>query len=305
MNRRSPPWGAIEAFVAAARFGSFKAAAEQLGLSAPAFSRRIQTLEAHVGTKLFDRTMPIPSLTPAGRRYLLRLEPGYEAVRAATEWMMPMPQHRPLRVGVSQSLAISWLVPRLNRLHEAEKGLQVALHTRSGNVDLAGGSADVGIIYGNGDWPELVSHKLFELEAFVVCAPALLAGSAAPRSVDDLSQQQLLEALHPPDLWRVWLERAGGQASLVRERHYFDSIQVLYEAAASGLGLAIGVRPLVDQFLAEGRLVAPFPGAVRLPGAYYLAALPHMRRESAVQAFWRWVASEAAPPNQRPAEVAR
>jgi LysR family glycine cleavage system transcriptional activator len=293
MNRRSPPWGAIEAFITASRFASFKEAAAQLGLSAPAFSRRIQTLEAHVGTRLFDRTLPVPALTLAGRRYLARLEPGYEAVRAATERMMPTPDRRPLRVAVSQSMAISWLLPRLEHFHAQERGIEVELHTRLGTVDLGGGAADVGLLYGDGHWPDLQAQKLLELEAFVVCAPELAGGLPRPAAPRDLDQHRLLEPLQPPNLWKTWSTLAGVPVHPAQERQYFDSMQVMYEAAARGLGLAIGVRPLVDPFLAEGRLVAAWPGTVPLPGGYHVAALPFMRREPAVRRFWQWIVCQA------------
>lgn len=293
MNRRSPPWGAIEAFVTASRFASFKEAAAQLGLSAPAFSRRIQSLEAHVGTRLFDRTLPVPALTLAGRRYLARLEPGYEAVRAATERMVPAPTRRPLRVAVSQSMAISWLVPRLIHFHEQEAGIEVELHTRLGTVDLGGGAADVGLLYGDGQWPELQSQMLFELQAFVVCAPQLAGGVPRPTSPRELGKHRLLEPLQPAHLWKTWSALAGVPVDPAQERQYFDSMQVMYEAAARGLGLAIGVRPLVDPYLAEGRLVPAWPGSVPLPGGYHVAALPFMRREPAVRRFWQWIVQEA------------
>lgn len=69
MKRRSPPWGAIEAFIVVGRqTASFKDAAAQLALSPAAFSRRIQQLEDHVGVKLFNRSGQTPSLTVAGER---------------------------------------------------------------------------------------------------------------------------------------------------------------------------------------------------------------------------------------------
>lgn len=293
MNRRSPPWGAIEAFITASRFASFKEAAAHLGLSAPAFSRRIQTLEAHVGTRLFDRTLPVPALTLAGRRYLARLEPGYEAVRAATERMMPTPERRPLRVAVSQSMAISWLVPRLEHFHARESGIEVELHTRLGTVDLGGGAADVGLLYGDGNWPELQTQLLFGLQAFVVCAAHPAGGHHCPTTPRELARHRLLEPLQPANLWKTWSTLAGVSVDPAQERQYFDSMQVMYEAAARGLGLAIGVRPLVDPFLAEGRLVAAWPGTVPLPGGYHIAALPFMRREPSVRRFWQWIVDEA------------
>lgn len=290
MHRRSPPWGAIEAFIVAARVGSFKAAAIELGLSAAALSRRIQALETHVGTRLFDRKLPLPALTAAGRRYLQRLEPGYHAVREATEHMSPDPLVRALRVGVSQSLAISWLLPRLGGFRSQHPTIELSLYTRSGNTDLAGGSADVGILYVDEPIDGLVTQKLLELDAVLVCAPALAERAREPGTLQALPR---LGSVPSQGLWQTWGRLTGCDLRFDGCSQWFDSSHVMYEAAALGLGVTIGVRPLVDAYLASGRLVAPLPWQARLPGAFHLAALPSLHREPAVRSFWRWLLAEA------------
>ena len=289
MHRRSPPWGAIEAFVVASRLGSFKAAAHELGVSPSAFSRRIQALETHVGARLYDRGDTALRLTKAGRRYLNRLEPGYAAIRAATDWMTPSAGRRPLRVGVSQSFAIGWLLPRLRRFHDAWPDIEVTLHTRAGNLDLAGGAADIAILFGDGQWPGMRSRRLLDADAMVVGAPGL-----AGASIEALGRRRQLEMFYPPDLWRYWLDAIGEAGLAGGERIYFDSSQVMYEAAARGLGIAIGIAPLVDPFLASGRLVQLHDGVVRLAGGHYVVALPAMMHEPPVRAFWRWILDERA-----------
>jgi LysR family glycine cleavage system transcriptional activator len=208
--------------------------------------------------------------------------------------MAPDPARRSLRIGTSQSFAIAWLLPRLARFQARHPDIEVTLHTRSGNTDLAGGSADVGIVFGAGEWPGLVTQKFMKLDATIVSAPAARHGRRPPGNIDDLAGHTLLEPLHPPELWRTWLKAQGHDAPIENERAYFDSVQVMYEACALGLGLAIGMRPLVDAFLAAQRLIEPFPGRIVLPGAYYLAAVPALRRERSVRAFWNWLAEEAA-----------
>ncbi|MFT3801412.1 MAG: LysR substrate-binding domain-containing protein [Burkholderiaceae bacterium] len=286
MHRRTPPWGAIEAFIVAARVGSFKDAADELGLSASAFSRRIQALEGHIGAKLFDRSDAVPTLTAAGRRYLSRLEPGYSAIRAATDWMVPASGRRPLRVGVSQSFATSWLLPRLKDFQARHPTIEVTLHTR-GRIDLSGGSADIGILTGDGRWPGLKTRKLLDLQAFIVCAPTML--DDGPGRLARLRRAPLLLTLSPSHVWQNWIDKTGDQVTESTERIYFDSMQVMFEAAAQGLGVALGMRPLVDAYLRDGRLVAPLEQAVSLPGGYYAAALPTLLREAPVRAFWQWL----------------
>lgn len=93
----------------------------------------------------------------------------------------------------------------------------------------------------------------------------------------------MLEPLHPPQLWRTWTKAQGRDGPVDNERAYFDSVQVMYDACALGLGLAIAMRPLVDPFLAAHRLVEPFDGSFVLPGAYYFAAAPTLRRDRSVR----------------------
>ncbi len=249
-------------------------------------------LEDHIGVKLFNRNGQTPSLTVAGERYLQRLEPSYEAMRAATEWMAPDPNRRALRIGVSQSFAVSWLVPRLPDFYRQVSGIDVVLQTCADHVDLTGGAVDVRILYGHGDWDNFISHKLLDMEAFVVSAPTLLDGRPAPTCIEDLYDMPLLEVVHPRNQWADWLIDAGCTVPL-REPLYFDSIQVMYEAASHGLGVALGVPPLVDAFLRGGRLQQAFALRQPISGAYYIAALPEIRRHPAVSMLWQWLVSHS------------
>lgn len=296
MKRRSPPWGAIEAFIVAAKGRGFKAAASQLGLSPGAFSRRIQALESHVGVKLFDRDAPVPVLTTAGEAYLRRLKPGYEAMRAATDELSSGYEHNRIRIGASHSFAISWLVPRLPRFYAQTRGIHVDIRWSNHDSDVLGGTADIAIMYGDGDWDDLTSQKLLELNAFVVAPPRFPDGRPGPSRLEELPEYRLLDLVHPDNHWDDWLTRAGGKTSCPQDRVTFDCAQVMYEAAARGLGIGLAVRPLVDPFLSSGRLKKAFDLTLPTSGSYYLAALPTTRRQRAVQAVWQWLIAEAASP---------
>lgn len=295
MKRRSPPWGAIEAFVVASRSDTFKDAAAALALSPGAFSRRIQSLEDYIGLRLFERTANNVELTVAGQRYLERLKPGYDALRDATEWMYPQPGRRALRIGVSQSFAINWLIPRLPRFRAEFPDIEISLQTGAHGADVVGGATDIRILFGHGDWDNLATRRLFGLEACVVCAPHLLDGEV-PRTIEDLQHCRLLDLENPSGAWDGWLAAASGGTVAPRQRIAFDSLQVMYEAAAQGLGVALGVAPFVDAFLGSGRLNIVIGRAWPLPGAYYVTALPQMRRQPAVSRIWNWLAAESESP---------
>jgi len=118
-----------------------------------------------------------------------------------------------------------------------------------------------------------------------------MGGIPTPRSIEDLQDVPLLELIHPRNQWSEWLSQAGYTAPL-REPRYFDSAQVMYEAASQGLGVALGVSPLVDSFLKNGRLQIAFDSTQSLSGAYHLAALPEVRRHPAVQILWHWLIND-------------
>src|SRR3546814_8396998 len=85
--RRLPPLTAIEAFVQVARLGSIKAAAQELALSAPALSRRIQALERFIGRPLFDRRHQSMQLNSDGERLLSQIAPALDSLSDAVEAM--------------------------------------------------------------------------------------------------------------------------------------------------------------------------------------------------------------------------
>jgi LysR family glycine cleavage system transcriptional activator len=294
VKRRSPPWGAIEAFIVAARNRSFKDAAALLGLSPAAFSRRIQALESHVGVRLFDRGASLPVLTTAGESYLQRLQPSYDAMRAATDELSCGYERDKIRIGVSHSFAISWLVPRLPRFYAQTHGINLALQWSNNDSDLIGGTADIGIMYGGGEWEHLTSQKLLALDAFVVTPPRFPDGRPGPTCLQEIGEYRLLDLVHPAHYWDDWLGRAGYRGPTPRERVTFDCAQVMCEAAARGVGVALAVRPLVDAFLVDGRLKKAFDLVLPASGSYYLAALPAARRQRTVQTVWKWLVAEAA-----------
>ncbi len=111
--RRLPPLTAIEAFVQVARLGSVKAAAEELALSSPALSRRVQSLERFIGKPLFERLHQALRLNDEGERLLGLIAPALDAMADAVEAMTSGVEVLRLRLGVLPLFATQRLMPRL------------------------------------------------------------------------------------------------------------------------------------------------------------------------------------------------
>src|ERR1700761_1102277 len=226
MLRKTPSLAATEAFLAAANAPSFRAAADELALSPSAFSRRIQMLERFVDAPLFDRSGPAVVLTEKGRRYRDAIAPALEAIREATAQMKDGGRSEPLRVSMSQSFAIDWLMPRLAGLRGHDVAIDLVVMT--GTQALRSGDADLAIVGGVVDAPaDFPSDQLIELEGVLVAAPALSNGRPRPQCVADLEGHELLAMKPPPHLWRRWLEEVGYSRFEPRTPGKYDSIHMM------------------------------------------------------------------------------
>lgn len=293
MLRKVPPLGATEAFVLAARAASFRVAADEMALSPSAFSRRIQQLETFVGAPLFDRTQAGMPLTEAGARFLAEVEPALEAICRATEGLRAQGENAKLRVGVAQSLAVTWLMRRLTRLYQ-ERGIEVELVITRSYQALRSGSLDVAIWAGTEVGDNTPSDRIIDLEGAPVSSPVLLDGRLAPRTFDEMLHHHLLAPRQPPNFWEGWLKAAGYHGPEPNYVSAFDNPYMVYEAAASGLGVALAVPLLTERCLDDARL--QLCADVRLPlglsyALYYSS--PETARRRHVRAFAEWLSAEA------------
>ena len=133
MNRTLPPLAALQAFEAAARWGSFTLAARERHLTHSAISRAVQSVEHWCGEALFTRHGPRVRLSPAGERLRERLAEPLQALHAALgpgqRRQAAPPVRLPLALFTLPSLAATCLIPRLADLAAQAPQLQLTLHT--------------------------------------------------------------------------------------------------------------------------------------------------------------------------------
>ncbi|HVY15655.1 MAG TPA: LysR substrate-binding domain-containing protein, partial [Rhodopila sp.] len=270
------PLGPMEAFVAVARSGSLARAAVAMNLTVPALSRRVRLLEAHLGVRLFRRLPRGLGLTEAGQAYFAILGPAWDRMQAATEAVRDQGRRRTIRVTTMPTFAANWLMPRLVRFPSGRSGVEVELHTSADLEDLhARPDLDCAIRLGRGPWPGLTCEPLLPVHAFPVASPAFADTLGPSRTPADLSRQPLIETHHQPAFWREWFAAAQpaagtGPDAAPRGRHRFDNLQLVYEAAAAGMGIALGLDPAVRPYLDSGRLKRLLPDSVRLPRDFHL-----------------------------------
>lgn len=173
--------GALHAFEAAARLGSFKAAAAELSLSATAISHRIRTLEAQLGKALFERRTRAVVLTVEGRVLAEAVSSGFAAIAQAAE-RIRRPERRRVVLALTPEFAARWLVPRLAAFQAACPDVELHIRTDYRPTDLAAGEADLAVRYGGGS-AGIEALPLFDETFAAAAAPMLLPKlSAEPQN---------------------------------------------------------------------------------------------------------------------------
>lgn len=291
---RRIPLKNIEAFVAVARVGSLAQAALRLNLTVPALSRRIQLLEAELDVRLFERRPRGLSLTDAGHDYFAALDPAWERMARATEAVRRRGQRKGLTVSVMPTFAANWLIPRLQRFQTQHDGIGLQLHTSPEIEDLESRrEIDCAIRLGRGPWPGLVCEPLLAVNAVPVASPQFLGKTEChePRA---LLEQRLIGTSHQIAFWQEWFAGVGINA-VPQHCLAFDNLQVVYEAASAGMGIALGLEPVVRPFIASGRLTPVFTEPVRLPRQFHLVHRGGRAEQTPGFAQFRdWLFAEAA-----------
>lgn len=287
MTRRIPRLEVIEAFIEAARAPSFRIAAERCALSPAAFSRRIQAFRQFVGREIFDRTPGGMRLTAAGQECLDALEPIYRAMTQAALELGARRVAEKVTLSCPHSLAVAWLFPRLERFREAHPSIDVTIQTTRLAEAVRAGDADLGICSDGVDAAGLRSEHLLDIHVEPVAAPEV-----AQAFCGDLNRSRLFAPIHAPGIWTWWAEAAGVRTPPLRAAETFDMAYALYEAAASGWGLAPGMSATVAGHLKSGRLVSLGLPSAQYPGGYRLVGRATRMRTPAVAAMWRWLADE-------------
>lgn len=306
MNKRDlPPLSALRAFEAAARHMSFRAAADELGLTQSAISHQVAALEEHFATRLFDRAGRRVALSEAGRMFFPFVRDGFDRVTQGTDLLRRSRTSEDLRVQVYVTVAVRWLIPRLHRFQSANPNVVVRVNTSHFDWEFDPRIADLGLICtASPDRPGLRYDHLFDALLFPVCTPGLARAGLGMRQPVDLVNHALLQVYTTANDWRLWLQAAGVPDLKGRVAAQFDSYLLAIEAALDGQGVALAPHFMVAEDLKLGRLVKPFALEVRQPARWYLVCPAAQAQDRSIATFRAWLQREvAADPTMLPALV--
>ena len=286
--RRLPPLGAIEAFVQVARTGSVKAAAEELALSAPALSRRVQSLERFIGKPVFDRRHQAVVLNADGERLLGHLAPALDQLTDAVEAMTSGTELLRLRLGVLPLYASQRLFPHLGELRRDHPELHLDIDTAGHGMTRLGDGLDAAIVLAREIDPALHADRLDRNSVYPIGPRELTEGPDPVTRPEQLARLTVLVHRDMPDTFAAWRTAAGAGEIEPLAIDYFDSGQLMLEAAAQGLGVAfMHESHFIDA--ADPRLVRLFDIAVESPYSYWFVCRPRALQTKPVRMFRDWL----------------
>jgi LysR family glycine cleavage system transcriptional activator len=297
MSYRLPPLNALKVFEAASRLLSAKRAAEELHVTPAAVSHQIKLLETHLGFSLFNRLNRQLFLTEMGQRYSHVLQEVFKKLADETEKLTQNIRSQ-LALSVEPAFAIYWLISRLKKFKKQHPDIELRISSNYEVVDLKKNNMDIGIRWGNGKYPGLMSTLIFRNEVYPVCSPALWKKHPIKKP-NDLKHHTLLHETASmmladyPD-WRTWTKKFNADKVNPESGLYFETGYLLIQAAIEGQGVALERAALVESAIKSGKLIKPFNSGIReSANGYYLVFPENRAADAKIQSFSRWLAQEA------------
>lgn len=285
------PLSAIRVFEAAARLGSFTRAAQALNITQAAVSWQVKALEQRLGQPLFRRLAREVALTPAGERLARAASEAVSVLRAAISDLTET-EEGVLAITTLQSLATTWLAPRLGAFQLAHPKIAVRLDTTPHLLDLTRDGIDVAIRSGDGEWAGLESCLLM---------PSLITPLTTPEVIARLGGLDRPQALLDAPLigveadWAAWFAAAGVTAPLQAGPRFAADLQTAEVATAmAGQGIALASPIYFAAEIAAGQLVQPFATVIAAARGIWLTWPVERRRSPKIAAFRDWLTALVA-----------
>lgn len=258
MKRRTlPPLNALKAFEAVARNKSFSLAAEELCVTHSAISHQIKQLEEWLDKKLFIRHSSTISQTTDAEELSRVCTHLFNRLEECIFELTNKTSEVEVVIGASHSFMANWLIPRLEKLEVIYPNIHIKLMTCNDLKLLEKEKVDIFInsISENHILPNFLNkYLLFPDNMGPVCNREI----NPLHTKNDLLNYPLLHTHSNKSAWHTWFNQSKIYFFPKANDRYFDSLNLMIEAAVSGLGIAIAPQILVEKEILNGRVIAPF-----------------------------------------------
>lgn len=276
-------------FDAASRHLNFRLAAEELNLTQGAVAQQVRRLESDLGYLLFKRKARGLALTEVGRNYHNSVHRALAIIDDATRKLRP--QNSRVTLSVTPSFASKWLVPRLGAFTRAHPEIEIKTIASEEIANFQTDGVDMAIRQGKPPFGKSLHAKLLApLELCAVCSPGFADAAVPIETLEGFTAQPLIQDGH--GLWDTLFEQAGIDTN--RRMIQFNQTALSMDAAATGQGIALAPRLLVETEIEQGRLVELWQDTRSNQGGYYVIYPNDRKLSPEIDAVLEWAFSEVA-----------
>lgn len=253
------------------------------------------------------------SLTPAGADYLSYVSEAFSLIAIGTQRLPNNRPNRTIALSCAPTLASRWLLPRLQGFRARWPNANVTVDTSHRQVGFPVDGFDFAIRMSRAPVAGTAWTRLFGERLVPVCSPAYRESLLDEQGNVDLRRATLIHVNAASEDWQAWFEATGATGTTdttgstdtngidLSDGLRVDTIQLAFEAAAMGLGVALGRRPLVDRDLASHALVEASPQTIGSTTAYWLVSSESADHRPELFDFKRWLLTEAEHFDHSPA----
>lgn len=245
-------------FALVVKRGSLAAAAQELGITPPAVSKRLAAIEARLRVRLLNRTTRRMSLTPEGETYLAegeRLVFELEALERKISGGNVIPQGL-LRINATLGFGRKHVTPLLSRFALQYPEVEIQMHLSDRPVNLVEQAFDLAIRFGEQPDSRITARKLADNRRFLCASPAYIAARGAPGAPRDLHNHSCIVLRENDEIYGSWHFRSGTRQETVKVRGPLSTNdgEAALAWALDGHGIVLRSEWDVAPYLRSGRL---------------------------------------------------
>ena len=249
-------------------------------------------MECLLGTELFDRHGRSVRLNTAGAGFLKSVEPALRAIEEAAQQLYdPDATRGPLVIACSTMFANRFFSHSLPDFMDTYPFIECSVVSLQNDAVVAMEPADIGVVFGEGNWPARWSMPLGVVRYAPVCSPRIVAGMKATPLADpaDLLQHTIIH-IDDGEEWRRWNADAGIPKSKRPKRQLFtNDVSFALEIAANGGGVTLASDLMAETYLKSGALVRPFQASIDVRGGWHVVVSRDKVQVPRIQLFITWL----------------
>ncbi len=301
-----PSLKGLRAFEAAARTGSFAAAAEELSVSPAAVGQLVRSLEEQVGRQLFHRINRGITPTEAGLEILPRLSLAFDELQGVARQISGAGARARLTVSAPMSVVSGWLSQRIGEFVTLQGPTDFFLRTDDDPVDFERNLIDIRMSYGRFHYRTHDTEEIATDAVYPVCSPDFLDRHGPISSAESMLNLPLIHTDWGPTAasfssWRDWFEaakvtpgRKTGHGMIA------NSSMAALNLAVSGLGITLSQGLLAERLVDKGALVCAHDLALPQKHPYCLTIPERSANRPIVMAFKKWLTRECVLTTRSP-----